>query len=256
MSTQVSIHASRCREAMRARLALPLGLRMVSIHASRCREAMLMRACALGSASAFQSTPPVAGRRCIAAPASFRRPLGFQSTPPVAGRRCLSDDANELTCFSFNPRLPLPGGDANEDCCCDQDTGVSIHASRCREAMLQGEPVKVNVMLVSIHASRCREAMPADNPGFSSESIVSIHASRCREAMPHRGKSKKRGKRCFNPRLPLPGGDAVRAAGQLALLSVSIHASRCREAMPAIILRGNGISMFQSTPPVAGRRCP
>ena len=59
----------------------------------------------------------------------------------------------------------------------------------------------------------------------------------------------------FNPRLPLPGGDAFpwRTPGPACL--VSIHASRCREAMLQPFDAINANLLFQSTPPVAGRRC-
>ena len=41
---QVSIHASRCREAMRRSFERSKASTAVSIHASRCREAMLTNA--------------------------------------------------------------------------------------------------------------------------------------------------------------------------------------------------------------------
>ena len=227
----VSIHASRCREAMRRRerhqpgqnrrfnprLPLPGGDaycakaskrdRNVSIHASRCREAMRRWPRASTRWRLFQSTPPVAGRRCQR-PAPRRAPhQEFQSTPPVAGRRCQL--ARRVACIAggFNPRLPLPGGDATR----------AISSSTW--------------MVVSIHASRCREAMPslsARQSGFYPfQSTPPVAGRRCRfrsVARPSRT--------CFNPRLPLPGGDACATA----------PARRsCR--------------LFQSTPPVAGRRC-
>ena len=60
--------------------------------------------------------------------------------------------------------------------------------------------------------------------------LVSIHASRCREAMPTSTASRNEDM-SFNPRLPLPGGDAAEAAQAQKPETVSIHASRCREAM-------------------------
>ena len=180
----VSIHASRCREAMR-RGWHPEGRGIVvSIHASRCREAMLIETRKDQMEKLFQSTPPVAGRRC--ASRHIRRlericfnprlplPGGdasrlsrcvarywlFQSTPPVAGRRCFAHLARIKSSHCFNPRLPLPGGDARDVMVNAGDLAVSIHASRCREAMRRGRRF----------CGACRG--------------------------------------CFNPRLPLPGGDA------------------------------------------------
>ena len=60
---------------------------------------------------------------------------------------------------------------------------------------------------------------------------------------------------CFNPRPPLPGGDARDDAILLIEQDVSIHAPRCREAMPENAVTTGPESLFQSTPPVAGRRC-
>ena len=203
---------------------------VVSIHASRCREAMPPPRSTSSATSAFQSTPPVAGRRC---------------SPDVIG-------LYQLSCF--NPRLPLPGGDAQRRHGNGRLHGVSIHASRCREAMpavsttpttrkrFQSTPPVAGRRcgaqwredghrLVSIHASRCREAMLRRRHRSCSRFPVSIHASRCREAMrAARGSPARRSS--FNPRLPLPGGDARRwLEKKLAVLT------------------------FQSTPPVAGRRC-
>ena len=60
---------------------------------------------------------------------------------------------------------------------------------------------------------------------------VSIHAPRFREAM--RG-----------------------VVGRIDLVqAVSIHAPRFREAMPTKQRNQSGASVFQSTPPVSGRRC-
>ena len=107
---------------------------------------------------AFQSTPPVAGRRCktqsvarirfdvsIHAPRcreAMPKPMMmlitasmFQSTPPVAGRRCSTNLNSIIIPPCFNPRPPLPGGDAISILYRSGDRNVSIHAPRCREAM-------------------------------------------------------------------------------------------------------------------------
>ena len=59
----------------------------------------------------------------------------------------------------------------------------------------------------------------------------------------------------FNPRPPFPGGDATPPKLSAEFYEVSIHAPRFREAMPASARRYDSPSMFQSTPPVSGRRC-
>ena len=203
---------------------------MVSIHASRCREAMPFSFFFAGTGGLFQSTPPVAGRRCHLGEAMTQTYLEFQSTPPVAGRRCLRGTVWVVACISFNPRLPLPGGDAVEVFVVRVQRPVSIHASRCREAMPEIWGVTHdNAMFQStppVAGRRCVPRAPLDGRVWR----VSIHASRCREAM--------HGRRLalpiwagFNPRLPLPGGDA---------------------AWPA---PSSTSGAFQSTPPVAGRRC-
>ena len=61
----------------------------------------------------------------------------------------------------FNPRLPLPGGDAAAYAILAKVEAVSIHASRCREAMRHRALMDLVQAKVSIHASRCREAMRA-----------------------------------------------------------------------------------------------
>ena len=109
----VSIHASRCWEAMQGSVCLgPVAL-TVSIHASRCWEAMPTKIDAARARGEFQSTPPVAGRRCVCRHIPPSSDYSFQSTPPVAGRRC---DQNPRPGHPvrgrFNPRLPLLGGDA------------------------------------------------------------------------------------------------------------------------------------------------
>jgi len=84
----------------------------------------------------------------------------------------------------------------------------------------------------------------------------------------------------FNPRPPFPGGDAAilklfnietgvsihaprfreamlwEIVDYLETGHVSIHAPRFREAMPLAACEWGESGMFQSTPPVSGRRCP
>jgi len=204
----VSIHASRCREAMpEGRTDLNVTTR-VSIHASRCREAM-------------RAYPYLT--RSLVCCFNPRLPLPGGDAPlpprlPPAGK-------------SFNPRLPLPGGDASVGTLIRHPFGVSIHASRCREAMRRPRR--------HAHDPGCfnpRLPLPGGDAGAAQRAghrpMVSIHASRCREAMPMRRVDLICVRAGFNPRLPLPGGDALGHGAALYVQGVSIHASRCREAMP------------------------
>ena len=167
-----------------------------------------------------------------ACPTVTSRPtLKFQSTPPVAGRRCNQNITTMTTNSSFNPRLPLPGGDAPEKSEVIFRHRVSIHASRCREAMPSG----VIWRKLFIASFNPRLPLPGGDASVSKRVqilyVVSIHASRCREAMPLSTQPP------FHQSL------------------VSIHASRCREAMPKHADIYTPVYPFQSTPPVAGRRC-
>jgi len=156
----------------------------------------------------------------------------FQSTPPVAEGRCVSAGVMAVRPGSFNPRPPLPRGDASADRRRRRQCAVSIHAPRCRGAMrplhrlhplvprFQSTPpvaegrcpaphrAAAGSRHVSIHAPRCRGAMPWRRWRICRECRVSIHAPRCRGAMPigHWLPAGEQG--CFNPRPPLPRGDA------------------------------------------------
>ena len=155
----------------------------------------------------FNPRLPLPGGDASGASLRPLRIFSFQSTPPVAGRRCSGQAADYVPDQSFNPRLPLPGGDAVGGAGSRRHPGVSIHASRCREAMPSAVPSPV---------------------------LTTIS---------------------FNPRLPLPGGDASQRWSVPITWLVSIHASRCREAMPDEEDDEDDDPEFQSTPPVAGRRC-
>ncbi len=202
----------------------------VSIHAPRCRGAMRWR----WSHSKFTRT--------------------FQSTPPVAEGRCLVSLDVVARLIGFNPRPPLPRGDASRNYGLFHMTEVSIHAPRCRGAMHLSEGALAMHVAVSIHAPRCRGAMRYSWFPRCLIQIVSIHAPRCRGAMP----------------------DLLKLRDQFR--KVSIHAPRCRGAMPGSakshatatsfnprppLPRGDAgaayaakyVSKFQSTPPVAEGRC-
>ncbi len=132
---------------------------------------------------------------------------------------------------------------------------VSIHAPRCRGAMPVCRPGrKIWRGFVSIHAPRCRGAMPSVPLSASLSYTVSIHAPRCRGAMRHHP-AHRAGNNGFNPRPPLPRGDAAGASLHYYESIVSIHAPRCRGAMRKTNSDPLMPRMFQSTPPVAEGRC-
>ena len=183
----------------------------------------------------FNPRPPLPGGDASCPSAARTCRSCFNPRPPLPG-----GDACKIFWVGgqyperFNPRPPLPGGDAPSPIVCGRRTAVSIHAPRCRGAMRHRRDGDRRQQAVSIHAPRCRGAM---RPGPGRRSLPG---------------------NCFNPRPPLPGGDA-HAEGDLTqeVSEVSIHAPRCRGAMPAAIVGKHGwTGWFQSTPPVAGGRCP
>ncbi len=184
------------------------------------------------SGQTFQSTPPVAEGRCSAA-ASVRSSASlFQSTPPVAEGRCDNGSGGISGDEGFNPRPPLPRGDARWRRRQFADQQVSIHAPRCRGAMPRRDDRRPRCLPVSIHAPRCRGAMRAnrlvqrgDFSGFNPRPPLP-RGDACLFPTPS-----LIGLTCFNPRPPLPRGDANREATQGSILTVSIHAPRCRGAM-------------------------
>ncbi len=139
LTNGVSIHAPRCREAMRPvpadgtrppscfnpRPSLPRGDapllarcvagKWVSIHAPRCREAMPSEPSAcLALLFMFQSTPLVAERRCKPA----RRPRRRQQNVSIHAPRCREAMPFSQSIWTsphscFNPRPSLPRGDAS-----------------------------------------------------------------------------------------------------------------------------------------------
>ena len=183
-ANEVSIHASRCREAMRKSAQYAAKPLAVSIHASRCREAMPARRSRTLQQFRFQSTPPVAGRRCGRLFSTNELIPTFQSTPPVAGRRCPMPDGALRFRLQFQSTPPVAGRR------CDYlltetspfnkfQSTPPVAGRRCARA----HSVRLSGTPVSIHASRCREAMPRRGSRAVKLTDVSIHASRCREAM-------------------------------------------------------------------------
>ncbi len=204
----VSIHASRCWEAMPDKTMRVADNHEVSIHASRCWEAMHLspvQSVVVVPVSIHASRCWEAMRAIYIAGRPTRR---FQSTPPVAGRRCFSFPTGSVVVVD-----------------------VSIHASRCWEAMHILSILSLLGITVSIHASRCWEAMRGGSVGYAVAKGVSIHASRCWEAM-HDTQPSGIDTRVFQSTPPVAG-------------------RRCG----VVVWNVNDATKFQSTPPVAGRRC-
>ena len=185
-----------------------------------------------------------------------QRPSCFNPRLPFPGGDACRRTQRSFGPARFNPRLPFPGGDAQGHSRCERRRVVSIHASRFREAMRSRTSRSLGFCVVSIHASRFREAMPCTaSQRRAMRAKVSIHASRFREAMPLLDRSPCAGDRCFNPRLPFPGGDAERCKGARRhhpfQSTPPVSGRRCPTARNA----SPSWSKFQSTPPVSGRRC-
>ena len=90
----------------------------VSIHASRCREAMRSEWPRKAGTAKFQSTPPVAGRRCTLTRNWAGRSRCFNPRLPLPGGDALDRRGQAQNFGCFNPRLPLPGGDAPDRRAC------------------------------------------------------------------------------------------------------------------------------------------
>jgi len=229
----VSIHAPRCRGAMQYPLD-ELNERIpVSIHAPRCRGAMLKRGRVRSMSSMFQSTPPVAGGRCIL-PGSVScclRRTRFNPRPPLPGGDARCGRAMPTGPDSFNPRPPLPGGDAPLVSCPRGQILVSIHAPRCRGAM---PAAKLNPMKNGLFQStppvaggRCLFIRRAQTTLAVFQSTPPVAGGRCPVICRSQSPAK-----WFQSTPPVAGG-------------------RCaRRSRPRAIDSG-----FQSTPPVAGGRC-
>jgi len=204
----------------------------VSIHASRCREAMRRTGGRTQNEYQFQSTPPVAGRRCSGLALMVDDVGTFQSTPPVAGRRCIVPEYHHGYLGVFQSTPPVAGRRCVTTVLAPSVAArVSIHASRCREAMLSG--------------------MIASGPASPFQSTPPVAGRRC-----PRCTAEAKGNSRFQSTPPVAGRRCINLdAKSRAIAAVSIHASRCREAMPFNPMLDSDEVWFQSTPPVAGRRC-
>jgi len=161
----------------------------------------------------------------------MQRPEQFQSTPPVAEGRCAKGGTGRVQDGScFNPRPPLPRGDATAFAVGRAPHRVSIHAPRCRGAMPWPPACPAR-------RTRFQSTPPVAEGRCLAESSftlavpVSIHAPRCRGAM------------------------LIAEIGEEHITQVSIHAPRCRGAMQRRLPMARAGRWFQSTPPVAEGRC-
>ena len=123
----------------------------------------------------------------------------------VAKRRHTSSET--LAEQGFNPRHPLPGGEATILAGSSADMTVSIHATRCRVAKRKLSPSIIVTNQVSIHATRCRVAKPSTKARFCSEELFQSTPPVAGWRSPVLARRQAR-RQCFNPRHPLPGGEA------------------------------------------------
>ena len=89
-----------------------------------------------------------------------RRRVCFSPRPRCRGAMRIRRRGWRWPSGSFNPRPPLPGGDALPLLLIQARWPVSIHAPRCRGAMPTAASSIKETSHVSIHAPRCRGAMP------------------------------------------------------------------------------------------------
>ena len=200
----VSIHAPRCRGAMRRILRTVESSMIVSIHAPRCRGAMRDRC-----------------RR------DYTRPACFNPRPslPRGDAASVPTPRPEATVSIHAPRCR--GAMLHVDTSLLRVGFVSIHAPRCRGAMrgeegaAEGKGLFQSTPLVA--EGRCQ--LRLFNPRI--QSAVSIHAPRCRGAMPICTSCQRDSFTSFNPRPSLPRGDAaIRRPGACA--------ARCFNPRPSL----------------------
>ncbi len=211
----------------------PLARLRVSIHAPRFREAMRSPGARSMVASGFQSTPPVSGRRCQITRRKCRRVCGFNPRPPFPGGD--ARDMMRLISHSsrFNPRPPFPGGDAEQSRQPEQQSEVSIHAPRFREAML-----------VYVGGTRFHLGFQS-TPPVSGRRCPTFSTGR-RSAKRFQSTPPVSGRRCEGKQGAFLGG------GHLFQSTPPVSGRRCKEGEKL----SHTPTQFQSTPPVSGRRCP
>ncbi len=84
----------------------------VSIHAPRCRGAMRLLIDSERVTVLFQSTPPVAEGRCAPTGKTCATVSGFNPRPPLPRGDARRRGRRAVRRSGFNPRPPLPRGDA------------------------------------------------------------------------------------------------------------------------------------------------
>ena len=158
----VSIHAPRCRGAMLVNIGSMQGGFCVSIHAPRCRGAMQSPFLSRRSPDESGFNPrPSLPRGDAPYFRKHRKPANwFQSTPLVAEGRCAKRPGSLPVWRRFNPRPSLPRGDATTLAV----TGRARSAFQSTPLVAEGRcafPASSTVcrLQVSIHAPRCRGAM-------------------------------------------------------------------------------------------------
>ncbi len=185
----VSIHAPRCRRAMRLQPRPTRKTSPVSIHAPRCRRAM-HATWRVGSRAGvrFQSTPLVVEGRCrgalrfhgcrlhvsIHAPrcrrampiecGTYGNDFMFQSTPLVVEGRCLYRQQHPEPSLGQFQSTPLV---VEGRCDIDTDLEGQTNCFNPRPSLSKGDAhlleLRLGVVMVSIHAPRCRRAMHEDD---------------------------------------------------------------------------------------------
>ncbi len=155
----VSIHAPRCRRAMRDRLrqigaliefqstplvvegrCLKTAAPTVPVPQFQSTPLVVEGRCdsvywSPGSDYKFQSTPLVVEGRCHPKTSPRQCSTPFQSTPLVVEGRCVQGLMRRPARRRFNPRPSLSKGDARRNQRLRRQAEVSIHAPRCRRAM-------------------------------------------------------------------------------------------------------------------------
>ena len=111
----VSIHAPRCRGAMPLDRGVELlGAGVVSIHAPRCRGAMRDSMWSICVSVSFNPRSPLPGSDACARSPWSRVAASFNPRSPLPGSDAGCSSASASFWPRFNPRSPLPGSDAAE----------------------------------------------------------------------------------------------------------------------------------------------
>ena len=228
----VSIHARHRWRAVRCLSVSIEDVGTVSIHARHRWRAVHSTLTVGAAAAVFQSTPAIAGERCVRA----------QAKQAVFGR--VSIHARHRW------RAVPDGGQSLDDL-----IAVSIHARHRWRAVRWRARWRGSDEPVSIHARhRWRAVLPRVLPPLPS-SLVSIHARhRWRAVRQRRAWTLRKMDVSIHARhrwRAVPRDRCAPAVRQL----VSIHARHRWRAVPAAMRSVLTLTSFQSTPAIAGERC-